>query len=201
MIRLPKVPGADPAIYQQYLDAQGLRSTLNQTTGTYFDALSKTQPVADAAHASDMSQLDALFNPSGYQAGLSDIRARRASALSNLSTILQGDMRRNLSMGRIGGGGAGLSSYLASMAGSEAGKVRANEAYDAAGQQRTDLAALLSARQGAVGQRTSNLDAFLARFLTPGTTAASANSTASSALQQAVQQALLNSMIGVGAQA
>lgn len=199
--RMSKIPGADPLIYQQFQDAQTLRDTIGKTTGTYFDALSKSQGSVDNANAQDMGELDALFNPNGYQAGLSGIRDRRAAALKNLDQILMGDMRRSLSMGRIGSGGGGLSSYLARMAGSEAAKTRANEAYDSATQQRTDLASLMSARQGAVGKRASLIDTALSRLLSPIDTVSKANATSSNALSQAVQQALLNSLIASGTKA
>jgi hypothetical protein len=201
IIRLAKIPGADPSIYQQFQDANTLRDTINTHLGTYFDALSKSQPSYDTAAQQDQTELSNLFSPQGYQSDLSGIRARRTAALSNLGQYLFGDLRRSLSMGRVGGaGGAGLSSYLARMAAGEAGKIQANQLLDSTTQQRTDLASLMAARQGSVGKSSTLLDSSLNRLLSPIDVSAKANSVYANAIQQAIQQALLNSMMGVGAQ-
>jgi len=199
--RLSKIPGADPLVYQQFQDAQGLRDTIGKSMGTYFDALSKSQGSIDNSNQQDLASLNSLFDPNGYQAGLSNIRNQRTAALKNLDQILFGDMRRSLSMGRIGSGGAGLSSYLAQMAGSQAATTRANEAYDSANQQRLDLTSLINAQQGAIGKRSSLQDSAITRLLAPIGAQTQAYGANSNALTQAVQQALMNSLIGTGTRA
>lgn len=196
--RAARIPGADPGIYQGFVDAEQLRKTIGSSTSDYFAALSASKPASDQFAESDINELDALFNPMGYQEEFAGIRGRRSNALKNLDQYLFSDMRRALSQGRIGSGGAGgLSSYLARIAASEAGKIRANEAADSATNERTDLASLLAARQGSVGKRTGILDANLARILSSIDVASKGTGAASDAMTRAIQQALLNSIIGV----
>ena len=198
--RLARIPGADPAIYQQFVDAMGLRDTLQQGTKEYADGIRASQPEADRVAGQDIAELDNLDSPTGYQAALQGTRDRRTKALADLNNILFGDMRRGLGIGRVGGGGsAGLSSTLARIAASEAGKIRATAAADTANQERTDLAALISARQGALGKRTAVLDQNLQRALLPGEAEAKAGATFSDALSKALLNILQNSFSGVGA--
>lgn len=201
VIRLAKVPGADPDILQQFADAQNLHATIASSLGPYFDALRKSQPSVDSLTAGDLAQLNFINDPMGYQAAMANLRARRKTAVTDATTNLLGDLRRSLSMGRIGGGGgAGLSSYLSRIAAGEAGKLRVNEALDAAGQERSDLGALIAARQGTIGKGQTLIDSALSRLLTPIDATAKAGGLYGNAIQQALQTAILNSLIGVGAQ-
>ena len=199
--RLAKIPGADPAVYQQFLDAEELRKKVGQTTGDYFSAFDALQPkFTDAANA-DLSEIDQVMNPMGYQSVLQGIRQRRAQALGKLDQVVLGDLRRTLSSGQLGsGGGGGINSYLARIAASEAAKVRANEAFDAAGQERTDTTTLAQMRAAAAGKRSGILDSVLARLLQPADVANKSTSMYGDALSRALQQALLNSMLGVASQ-
>lgn len=198
--RMARISGADPALYQQFVDAMGLRDTLQSGAKEYGDAIRASQPEATRVATQDMSELDSLFAPTGYQAALQGTRERRTKALDDLNNVLFGDMRRGLGIGRLGsGGGAGLSSALARIAASEAGKIRANTAADTANQERSDLAALISARQGALGKRSAVLDSNLQRMLMPGKAEAEAGSTFSDALSKALLNILQNSFSGVGA--
>jgi hypothetical protein len=196
--RLARIPGADPAIYQQFMDAEALRENIGQSTGNYFSQLAAKQPRYDAATESDLSEIDAIMNPSGYQQAFQGVRDRRRAALSNLDRVLLGDMRRGLSQGQIGsGGGGGMNSYLARIAAGEAAKIRAQAEADHSTAERTDLSALMAARQGVSGKRGSIIDTLLSRLLQPVDIEAKANSIYSDTLGRALQQALLNSISGV----
>jgi hypothetical protein len=92
--RLARIPGADPAIYQQFVDAMGLRDTLQQGTKEYADGIRASQPEADRVAGQDIAELDSLYSPTGYQAALQGTRDRRTKALADLNNILFGDMRR-----------------------------------------------------------------------------------------------------------
>lgn len=200
VIRLAKIPGADPDILSQFADAQKLHSTIASTLGPYFDALKKSQPAVDNLTDGDLGQLKFINDPMGYQAALQQVRDRRAAAVKGATSNILGDLRRSLSMGRIGGGGgAGLSSYMARIAASEAGKLRVNEAVDASAQERGDLASLLAARQSTIGKGQTFIDSALSRMLTPIDATAKAGGLYGNAIQQAIQAALLNSIMGVGA--
>lgn len=199
--RLPKTPGADPAIFQQFADVAQLHETIDASTAPFFAALSATQPVLGKATQQEVGNIDAIYDPAGYQQVLQTIRANRKSALADVQSRILDNLRRTLGLGRTGAGGVvggGLSGYLAQIAAAEAGKLQANEAYDAAGQERADALALLAARQSAQGQRQTLTDALLQRLLIPVDVSSKVGATYSDALTRALQQIQLNSFQGVG---
>lgn len=202
--RLAKTPGADPLVFQQFADVGKLHDTIDVTTAPFFDALTRTQPGLEAAAGQEIGNIDAIFNPNGYQATLQAIRDSRQKAFAGLNTKLLEDLRRTLGYNRVGSGGlagSGMSSVLARIAAAEAGKLRAQEAVDAAGQERADTGTLATMRAASQGQRQALMDALLSRLLTPVDVQAKVGSTYADALTRALQQIQSNSFMGVGAQA
>ncbi len=202
--RLAKTPGADPLVFQQFADVGKLHDTIDITTAPFFEAMTRTQPELAAATGQEVGNIDAIFNPNGYQATLQAIRDSRKKAFAGLNTQLLQDLRRTLGYSRVGSGGlagSGMSSVLARIAAAEAGKLRAQEAVDATSQERADTGTLATMRAASQGQRQSLTDALLARLLTPIDVQSKAAGTYSNALAQALQQIAANSFTGVGAQA
>lgn len=201
--RLPKTPGADEAIFKQFEDVGVLRDTSNEALSSFIKQLGATQGGLTSATGQEVGNLDAVFQPTGYQQVLQTIRQNRANALSKVNQKILDGIRRTLGLGRTGSGGlvgGGLGGYLAQIAASEAGKLQANEAYDAAANERADALALLQARLGAQGQRQTLTDTLLNRLLVPVDVTSKSNANLSDALTRALQQIQLNSFMGVGAQ-
>ncbi len=197
-LSLAKVPGADPAILSSFNDASRLRGSMASDLSRYRGALSGTQPQASAYLGQELGDLSRLFSPDGYEADLAGIRGRRASALSNLDDQILGGFRRTLSSRAVGSGNTGLGSYLSRLAMSEAGKLRTQEAYDAAGQERADLASLMAGRNVGYGRRTGLLDANLARLLMPMQQEQAALGSYNTNLGSALQLALQNLVSAYG---
>lgn len=199
--RLAKTPGADPAIFQQFVDATRLHDTIDASTAPFLAALSATNPKLAAANAQEVGNIDSIYSPDGYQSVLQSIRDTRKKAVAGINAQLIANLRRTLGLNRVGSSGmvgGGLGSYLAQVAAAESGKLQANEAYDAAGQERADALALLAARQSAQGQRQTLTDALLQRLLIPVDVSSKVGATYSDALTRALQQIQLNSFQGVG---
>ena len=190
-LSLAKVPGADPAIRTSFDDASRLRSVLGNDTARYRNAVSGTMPRTMSYADQDIGDIDRYFNPGGYAADLAGIRDRRAGALTNLNDQILGGLKRTLSSRAVGAGNTGMGSYLSRLAMSEAGKLRTQEAYDAAGQERADLATLMAGRNAGYGRRAGILDSSLARLLMPAqqeqNMLGNYNSNLGSALQLALQ--------------
>jgi len=202
--RIAKTPGADPLVFEQFDQVSRLGDTIDATTAPFFAALTATQPALAAATGQETANLDAVYSPNGYQATLQAIRDARKKAFAGLNQQMLADLRRTLGLGRIGAGGAvggGLSSLLARIAAAESGKLRAQEAVDAATQERADTGALATMRAASQGQRQTLTDALLSRLLTPIDVEAKAGSTYSDALTRALQQIQINSYMGLGGRA
>jgi len=201
-INLPKIPGADPFIWQQFQDAAALRDRLSGDVADFRNLIGTTQPAVADFSRQEISDVDRLFNPTGYEAELAGIRGRRAKAMAGLDDTILADLRRALNLQARGGtAGTGLGSYLSRQAAAEAARIRAAEPYDAAAQERADLAALMAARQGAIGKRQAITDSLLARLLSPTEKDIASQSASASALQQAINSALANLVQAWGLQA
>lgn len=191
-LSLPKVPGADPAILGSFVDSAANRGRARADLSGFRRAYGSTQHMVQDFANQDIGEIERYFSPGGYESDLAGIRARRASALSALDDQILRSMRRTLDSRAIGSGTPGMSSYLARIAASEAGRLRTNEAYDAAGQERSDLAALMAARGGSAGRRQSILDSALARLLVPGQQEATSLGATNTNLSNVLQMALAN---------
>lgn len=201
-ISLPKVPGADPYIQQMFGDLGGLRNNMRADVAQYRQNVLDTQPQVAGYAQQDIAQIDRLLNPGGYEADMGNIRRQRQQALAGLNDQLMADLTRALNLNARGGAsGTGLGSYLSRQAASEAGKIRANAAYDDANQARADLQTLMQARAGTVGKRQAITDALIGRLLNPTDKDLAAQSGYSTALQQALQAALANLTQAFGIQA
>lgn len=198
--RAAKIPGADPAIFQQFLDSQRLRDTIGGTTKAYSDSLQKLLPSMSKASDEETAAIGDIYNPNGLQATLQGIRDRRAKAFAGLNDTIRADLTRTMGANRLGSSGfagSGLNSFMSRIAAAEAGKLRAAEAADAAGQERADTNTLLTARTTASGQRNKILTELLSTLLQPADVEAKGQSTAAQALSQALQLALANSTTGL----
>lgn len=202
-ISLPKVPGADPLIYDSFNRTQGLGKTLFGDAKAYRETVGGTQPLTSDFTREELADISRVYDPAGYESSLAQIRGRRENAMRNLSGTILEDMRRTLGLNRVGSGGTagtGLGSYLTRAAGSEAARVRAGEAVDSAAQARADLAAIMAARQASQGRRQQLLDANLQRILLPTQTDTEVLGRYNAQLAQALQQALANSTYAWGMQ-
>src|SRR4030095_11284269 len=200
-INFAKVPGADPFIQSQFGGAAALQNALAQDTARYRAGIEATQPRVGEFATQELGDLGNLFSPGGYEARLANIPANRARAMANLTNTLFGDIRRQSGLDTAMGGGvsgAGLGSYLLSRAGSTAGKLRTQEAYDAAAQERADVMDLLGARTAAQGKRQLLTDAVLARLFQPADKEIAAQAAHHTALQAAMNNALANAIQAFG---
>lgn len=190
-LSLAKVPGADPMIESSFNTAAGLRASQGRDVGRYRSAFESSLPQVSGYLDQDLGDISRYFSPNGYSADLAGIRDRRSSALTGLNDQILAGLRRTLSSRAVGGGNTGLGSYLSRIAAGEAGKLRTQEAYDSAGQERADLATLMAGRNNAYGRRSGLIDSTLARLLMPAqqeqTVASNYNTNLGSALQLALQ--------------
>ena len=192
-ISLPKVPGADPFIFNAFQDYAGLRDRIQGDLSKYRAGMEGTQPDVTRYANQDIGELSRIFDATGYESDLAGIRRTRTAAMDKLNDTILGDLRRALSLGSRGGtAGTGLGSYLTRQAAAEAGKIRASAAVDDATQQRSDLATLLAARSGSIGKRQSVVDSLVARLLAPTDKDLGAQSGLSTQLQQVLSSALAN---------
>jgi len=191
-LSLPKVPGADPAILGSFQDYARNRGMARSDLTGFRRAFGSTQPMVQQFANQDIGEIGRYFSPGGYEADLAGIRDRRAGALSALDDQILRSMKRTLDSRAIGTGTPGMSSYLARLAASEAGRLRTAEVYDAAGQERADLAALMTARSGSAGRRQTILDSALARLLVPGQQEQASLGASNTNLSNALQMALAN---------
>lgn len=202
-INLPRVPGADPAIYQQFVDAEAMRQRLFGDVNAYRNALNQSLPRTAGFTAQEQQDISNIFSPGGYESQFAGIRDRRAASLSDLNNVILNDMRRQLGIDAVGRGGvsgAGLGSYLSTQAASEAGRLRAAEAYDRAAQERADLAALMAGRAASIGRRSALEDTNLARLMNPAAMEGQAASLYNTAFANALQNALANIIAAYGIQ-
>jgi hypothetical protein len=137
-----------------------------------------------------------VFSPGGYETQMANIRARRMSALEGLRGKLFGDLRRTLSLDRIGSGAPGLNSYLMEQAGDTASRIRAQEIADAAAQERADLQSLMEARAAQQGRRQIITDAAASRMYEPAEREMLTAGAWQDLLNRALQSALGNTSIG-----
>ena len=190
-LSLAKVPGADPMIRSSFDQAARLQASMGRDVANYRGAFNATLPQASGYLDQDLGDLSRYFSPGGYESDLAGIRDRRSSALTGLNDQILAGLRRTLSSRAVGGGTTGLGSYLSRIAAGEAGKLRTQEAYDSAGQERADLATLMAGRNNAYGRRTGLIDSSLARLLMPAqqeqAAAGNYNANLGSALQLALQ--------------
>lgn len=200
-VSLARVPGADEAIYNSFTNLSNNRTQSQADTNAYRNAITQTNPAIGGWNAQEVQDLTNVFSPSGYEAQFGQIRADRANAMRRMDSSIFADTIRALGLNRAGSGGvsgAGLGSYLARLASSQAGKLRASEAYDASTQSRADLAALLAARTGAQGRRQALTDSMLTRLLNPSAAEATSLGSYNTGLNQALQLALANLVSAYG---
>lgn len=203
-VSLPKVPGADAAIYDSFSQAQNLAKNLWGDAANYRTAVAGSNPAVTDYANQEIADIGKLYDPNGYEALLAGIRARRKNAVSGMTNTMLQDLRRVLNLDAVGRGGVsgtGLGSYLTSRAASEVGRLRAAEEYDAAAQERADLAQLMAGRTASQGRRQALTDTLLQRLTAPGMVEASATTAAQQALNQALQEALMNSTYAYGLEA
>jgi len=199
-LSLAKVPGADPAIRSSFDEASRLRASAGRDVANYRNAFAGSLPQTSGYLNQELGDLSRLFSPGGYEADLAGIRDRRATALGNLDDQILGGFRRTLSSRAVGSGNTGMGSYLSRLAMAEAGKLRTQEAYDAAGQERADLASLMAGRSAGYGRRTGMIDSNLARLLMPQQQEQAALGNYNSNLGSALQLALQNLISAYGIQ-
>lgn len=200
-VSLAKVPGADPYISNAFSDAGANRTRNLSDLAAFRAALTGTMPQTAGWADQEIGDLGNVYSPNGYEAMIGASRANRAGALRNLNSELFTDTIRALGLDRVGSGGAsgaGLGSYLMRGAQAQAGKLRAGEAYDAAAQERADIAALMAARQGGYGRRQSINDSALQRMLLASQAENSGTGNYNALINQALQQALANLTQGFG---
>lgn len=191
-LSLPKVPGADPMIRSSFSDAENLRRVLGRDLAGYRNAFAGTQPMASRFASEDVGEIGRYFAPGGYESELAGIRDRRSDALGGLNDRILGDLRRTMDSRAVATGNTGLGSYLSRMAASEAGRLRTQEAYDRAQQERSDLAALMAGRSAGIGRRQGVLDQSLARLLMPSQAEQAGVGAYNTNLANALQLALNN---------
>lgn len=191
-LSLAKVPGADPMIRSSFDQVARLQASMGRDVGNYRNAVGASLPQTGAFLDQDLGDLSRYFSPGGYEADLAGIRTRRASSLADLNDQILGGMRRTLSSRAVGAGNTGLGSYLSRLAGSEAGRLRTQEAYDSAGQERADLGTLMAGRNAAYGRRSGLVDSALARLLLPMQQEQAAAGNYNSNLGSALELALRN---------
>ncbi len=198
--RAAKIPGMDPAIYEQATSVQGLRDSLTRGVADYSDALQKLMPTLLKANTEERSAVDSIYSPEGLQATLQGIRDRHTKAMEGVQDVLRSDLTKTLGFHRVGSSGTsggGLNSFLTKIAAAEAGKLRAQSAADVSAMERADANTLLSARTSAAGQRQSLLTNLLQTILAPSQAEAAANTTGTNALANILQLALANSFSGL----
>ena len=195
-LSLPKIPGADPMIRSSFDAAGRAYDAARADLGAYRRALAASMPMTSANLGAELADIGRYYDPRGYSADFAGIRSRRAGALAEIDDSIMRDLRRSLSSRAIGGGGTG--SYLARLAAAESGKLRSREAYDAAAQERADLAALMAGRTSGYGRRASLIDADLARILNPMERENAALGAYNSNLGKAVELALANLISAYG---
>lgn len=194
--RFPKVPGADPVIEDLFGRASRYAGSGDATISKYTDLIGATQPRLEDQFGRESDFLRSVYEPTGIASDLARIRAGRKTAMSNLDSYILGDMRRALGLNAAGSGGvagAGLGGWLAGQAASTAGRLRAQEAYDAADAERQDTASLLAARMGASGRLQALQDPLVERTMLPLQKQAVNESLIQQLVSQALQNALANS--------
>lgn len=199
-VSLAKVPGADTAIEDSFRRV----GALGQQQALDYAALRKSweanQPQTLKWNNEELADIGNLYNPMGYEAQLAAVRGRRAAALGQMRQGIMGDLSRTLKLSAPGRGATGLGSWMARLAASQSARTQAAEAADMATQERTDLGAILAARQAASGRRQSLLDSSYARALQPLTFETSGLGDYQSRLGTALQQALANLTSAYGIQ-
>jgi hypothetical protein len=188
-VSLPRIPGLDPSIQGQAKQAQQTYQSGKADVDRYRALLGDIKPPAQ-----ETDFLSGLFSPGGVEASLGGIRSRKNAALSGLHSQLLGDLQRAMGLGQVGRGAQGLGSYLTRLAGTEAGRLRTQEATAAADQERSDLAALLNLRMAGLGRADALQQNRLAQTLLPMQAEQSLQSNYASMLSAALQNALANSI-------
>lgn len=202
-VSLPKVPGADASLYQSFQNLGAFGDRQKSDLEGYRNAFNATAPSVGSWLGQEQADISNLYGPNGYEAQFGAIRNARSNAFGNLTNAILGDTRRTLNLGAAGRGGvagSGLGSYLFQNAASQAGRLRANEAVDAATQQRADLAALLAGRTAMQGRRTALQDSVLGRMLNPTQAESTGLSQYLGNQGSALQQALANLVQAFGLQ-
>lgn len=191
-VSLPKVPGADPQIKGLFEQAQAAYQRSQEDLNRYRSMFGTLQPKLNQFNAQESGAIGSWYDPNGVQSQMAGIRSRQQAAQGNLSQQLLLDLHRALGLGSVGRGPQGLGSYLTRMVAAEAGKIRNAEAVNAAGAERSDLAALLALQAQGLGRRQAAELGTLQGQLAPITAESAVQSNYSALLQQALNAALAN---------
>lgn len=197
-LRISRLDEFDAPLDAQRRDVAGVTRRTGADISNFRTALTGTQPGVNTALQQEQADIGQLFNPGGLESQLGAVRAKRKAALGGLEGTLLSDLRRTLNLNAAGRGGTGLGSYLTRTAANQAARIRTQAIEEDAAQERRDLADVLAARRGAVGQRQQLADAAARRSLLPVEAELSRSQGTQALLARALESALANSDLTFG---